>query len=59
MRPNTLFEFVTEHNLLVVALLLVLTAGVGAGIPQLNLDGGATTDGIAEETQTVQKANYV
>jgi predicted RND superfamily exporter protein len=59
MRPNTLFEFVTEHNLLVVALLLVLTAGVGAGIPQLNLDGGATTDGIGEETQTVQKANYV
>ena len=54
-----IFEFVTEHNLAVVALVLLVTAGLGAGIPQMEFGGGATSEEIGAHTQTVQKAQYV
>lgn len=54
-----LFEFVTEHNLVVVALVVLVTAGLGAGIPQMEFGSGVGGDEIGKDTQTVQKAEYV
>lgn len=56
---DALFEFVTQHNVIVVVLLLILTAGVGAGIPQINLQSTGGSGDIGAETETVQQANYL
>jgi predicted RND superfamily exporter protein len=51
------FEFVTEHNLLVLVVMLLVTAGVAAGTTQLQLgEGGAPTAGDGE---LAQKMEYV
>ncbi|MFB6194229.1 MAG: RND family transporter [Halobaculum sp.] len=59
MSLRDLFDFVTEHNVAVVAFLLVVTAGVGAGIPQIDFQNGVGSGEIGDDTRTVQKAEYV
>ncbi|MFC3476914.1 efflux RND transporter permease subunit [Halobacterium litoreum] len=54
------FGVVTEHNVAVVVVMLLLTAGVGAGVTQLNL--GSNTyggDSIGEGTEVVEKRSYI
>jgi len=53
------FGAVTEHNVAVVVAMLVLTAGVGAGAAQLDLGGNTYGSSIGEDTEVVQKQQYV
>jgi predicted RND superfamily exporter protein len=51
------FEFVTEHNVLVLTLLIVITAGVAAGMTQFQLgEGGGPSAG---DSQVAQQMEYV
>lgn len=54
---RTVFETVTEHNLLVVILMLLVTAGVAAGTTQLQLDEGGPP--AADDTEVAQKMEYI
>ena len=51
------FDLVTEHHLLVLVLLLVMTAGVAGGTTQLRLGEGAAP--TADDTEVAQKMEYV
>jgi predicted RND superfamily exporter protein len=51
------FNFVTEHNLLVLVLLLIVTAGVAAGTTQLQLGEGSRP--TADDTEVGQKMEYI
>ena len=51
------FDVVTEHNLLVVVLMLVVTAGVAAGTTQLQLGEGGRPS--ADDSELAQKMEYV
>ncbi|MDH5020472.1 efflux RND transporter permease subunit [Halobacterium rubrum] len=53
------FGVVTEHSVAVVVAMLVLTAGIGAGATQLNLDRSASGSSIGEDTEVVQKQGYI
>ena len=53
------FGVVTEHSVAVVVVMLVVTAGVGAGATQLNLGGNTYGTSIGEDTEVVQKQAYV
>jgi len=51
---------VTRHNLAVIAVMLVLTAGVGAGLPQLNTaDQTGIDDDVFNETEVGQALTYM
>ena len=53
-------DFVTKHNRITLLLMVVLTAGVLAGIPQI--DTASQAGGTAsqfEDVETVQKAQYI
>ena len=56
---ESIFDFITRHNVAVVVVLLVLTAGVGAGIPQLDLQSGSGASDVGSDTTVVQKSEYV
>lgn len=56
---DRVFAFVTEHNLLVVALLLVVTAGVAAGTSQLQFESEANGSNAVGDTEVAQKMEYV
>jgi len=51
------FNFVTEHNLLVLALLLLVTGGVAMGTTQLQLGEGSRP--TADDTEVAQKMTYI
>ena len=56
-RLRTLFDAVTKHNLLVLVVLLVVTAGVAAGTTQLQLgEGGGPS---ADDSEVAQEMEYV
>ncbi|MFC7081292.1 efflux RND transporter permease subunit [Halorussus caseinilyticus] len=50
-------QFVTDHNRLVVVVMLLLTAGVGAGVT--NLQVGSAADASTGDTEVAQKQNYI
>ena len=53
-------DFVTSHDLLVIVLLLVLTAGVGAGLPQLDIEDQTDIDDeVFSATEVGQALEYV
>ncbi|WP_137283779.1 efflux RND transporter permease subunit [Halorussus salinisoli] len=56
---STLARFVTAHNRLVVVVMLLLTAGVGAGVTQLQLASDATGSEAIGDTEVAQKQEYV
>jgi preprotein translocase subunit SecF len=59
-RKHRLFGFVTDHSVAVVVVMLLLTAGVGAGVTQLNLGGNTYGgDSIGEDTEVMQKRAYI
>ncbi|UPV72876.1 MMPL family transporter [Halorussus limi] len=52
-------RFVTEHSLVVVVLMLLLTAGVGAGVTKLQLSSEATGSDAFGDTEVAQKQLYI
>ncbi len=53
-------DFVTEHNRITLLLMVVLTAGVLAGIPQIDTASQAGgTSSQFEDIETVQKSQYI
>ncbi|UHQ96364.1 efflux RND transporter permease subunit [Natrinema halophilum] len=54
-----IYRFITEHNLIVLALLLVLTAGIGAGTTQLQVGDGSDASDTGGDTRVAQKMEYV
>ena len=53
------FGFVTEHNLLVLVLMLLVTAGVAAGTGQLQTESQANASGTVGDTEVAQKLDYI
>jgi predicted RND superfamily exporter protein len=53
------FGFVTEHNLLVLVLMLLVTAGVAAGVGQLQTESQANASGTVGDTEVAQKLDYI
>jgi len=59
-RPvQTAFEFVTEHNLLVLVLMLAVTAGVTAGMSQLQTESEMNGSDAIGDTEVAQKYEYI
>ena len=57
---ETTIRFVTDHNRVVLLVMLVLTAGMVAGIANLDMQSQAEEDGDAlGETTPAQKADYI
>jgi len=54
-----MFGFVTEHNLAVLVLLLVLTAGVAAGVTQLQMGNESGANEDLGDTEIAQKMEYI
>jgi len=53
-------RFVTEHDLLVIVLVVALTAGVGAGLPQLDMeDQTQIDDSVFEATEVGAALSYM
>jgi predicted RND superfamily exporter protein len=53
------FDVVTRHNLLVLLLMVVLTAGVVSGASQLQLEGNSNATDAVGDTEVAQKMDYV
>jgi predicted RND superfamily exporter protein len=58
-RTERLFRFVTEHNVAVLVAMLLVTAGVAAGVAQLNLGGNTYEADIGEDTEVYESYEYV
>jgi len=58
---SRIVDFVTEHNRLTLALMLVLTGiVVGGGLPQLDTESQAGADAEAfQDLEPIEKANYI
>ncbi|MFB6150871.1 MAG: RND family transporter [Haloarculaceae archaeon] len=56
---SRVLRVVTDHNLLVILLMLLLSAGVVAGIPQLQMESQANSSGAIGDTTVAQKADYI
>ncbi len=54
---QTIFEAVTQHNLLVIVVMLLVTAGVAAGTAQLELGEGGPP--AADDSEVAQKMEYI
>jgi predicted RND superfamily exporter protein len=54
-----LARFVTEHSLVVVLVMLLLTAGVGAGVTKLQLSSEASGSDAFGDTEVAQKQAYI
>ncbi len=58
--PRRIVEFVTNHNRIVVVLMLLLTAGVAGGVTQLEMQGSGQVDSDAVgDTEVAQKNEYI
>jgi predicted RND superfamily exporter protein len=53
------FGFVTEHNLIVLVVMLLVTAGVAAGTAQLQTQSQANASGTVGDTEVAQKLDYI
>jgi predicted RND superfamily exporter protein len=58
-RFEKLARFVTDHNRIVVVVMLLLTAGVGAGVTQLQMGSTAGGGDAVGDTTVAQKYSYV
>ena len=56
---RSVFDFVTEHNLVTLLLLLVLSGGVVAGASQLQLTSEADATGAAGDTEVAETLTYI
>ena len=52
-------RFVTQHNVIVLVLMLVLSAGVVAGVGQLQLDSQTNSSDAVGDTEVAQKLDYI
>jgi len=52
-------EFVTQHNVIVLVLMLVLSAGVVAGVGQLQLESQTNSSNAVGDTEVAQKLDYI
>ena len=58
--PKRIVEFVTNHNRIVVVLLLLVTAGVAGGVTKLELQNSAQLDSDSVgDTEVAQKSEYM
>ncbi|WP_123538730.1 efflux RND transporter permease subunit [Halosimplex salinum] len=53
------FRFVTDHNLIVILLLVLASAGVAAGTTQLQLESEANGSSAVGDTEVAQKMEYI
>jgi predicted RND superfamily exporter protein len=53
------FGFVIEHNLLVLVLMLLVTAGIAAGVGQLQTQSQTDASNTAADTEVAQKLEYI
>mgnify|MGYP006288917605 FL=1 len=58
-RFEKLARFVTDHNRIVVVVMLLLTAGVGAGVTQLQMGSTAGGGDAVGDTTVAQKYSYI
>ena len=52
-------RFVTEHNLIVLLVMLLMTAGVTAGVGQLQMQSQANGSSAVGDTEVAQKLDYI